>query len=225
MFRFFVSCCRGLSRRTVGLGKKKAAPTRQTGLTGTRKRKGKTERRIDVNNQRARRERRPRFAKTVGQGYGETDASTRDGSTGRKRTRPPLLDRIGIQRTGPIRALSRRGRSAQVSITEVSASPDGKTDSSIRSIRRSGFATGTADDKRWVSTWTDSAERLGLEGLSSLAGAVWNAFTDDLRTTERGAPRATYPASCLSDGRADSCRRLSVGSAATSKSYGSRAGT
>lgn len=50
----------------------------------------------------------------------------------------PILDRVGVRRTSPIRALSRGGRSAQVSITEVSASPDGKRAPIPASVRFDG---------------------------------------------------------------------------------------
>ena len=87
---------------------------------------------------------------------GKTDETTTTGhNTGTTRatirnTHADSSSRSHQQRTSPIRALSRRGRSAQVSITDVSASPDGKGPiPAAVTIRRSGYATkttGTADN-------------------------------------------------------------------------------
>ena len=56
------------------------------------------------------------------------------------------------------------GRSAQVSITEVSASPDGKgksTDSGIRSIRRSGLVVFREQRRRELRTVNDGVDEDG----------------------------------------------------------------
>ena len=80
---------------------------------------------------------------TTGRNTGTTRATIRN-------THADSSSRSHQQRTSPIRALSRRGRSAQVSITDVSASPDGKGPiPAAVTIRRSGYATkttGTADN-------------------------------------------------------------------------------